>query len=81
MDGRLEEGGGAMSKRLKAGVVYEIEFRCTTPGPEVEEGGFTGYWTGETDTWGKRTFQPINGQPYYLFDRELVSVEAVAHDA
>ena len=60
---------------IKPNMVYDIKFLCTTPGPDVEEVAFTGYWTGETDTWGKRTFQPINGKTLYLFDRELVYVE------
>lgn len=63
--------------KLTAGVVYDIDYRCTTPGPDVEEGSFRGYWTGEIDTWGKYTINAIKGAPYYLFANELVSVSRV----
>ena len=64
---------------METGVVYEIDFACSTPGPEVEEGATTGYWTGEIDTWGKLTIiQIANEQPVYLFPREFVSMERVA---
>ena len=64
---------------MESGVVYEIDFACSTPGPEVEEGAITGYWTGEIDTWGKLTINPINHErPVYLFPREFVSMRRVA---
>jgi hypothetical protein len=64
---------------IECGVVYEIEFSCSTPGPEVEEGVFRGFWTGEIDTWGKLTVNPINQErPVYLFPGEFVSMRRVA---
>ena len=66
---------------LESSVVYEICFACSTPGPEVEEWGFRGYWTGEIDTWGKLTIKPIShGRPVYLFPREFVSMRRVGSD-
>ena len=64
---------------MESGVVYEIVFACSTPGPEVEEGAFTGFWNGEIDPWGKLTIIPIkNGKPIYLFPHEVVSINRVA---
>ena len=64
---------------MESGVVYEIEFACSTPGSEVEEGVFRGYWTGEIDGWGKLTIKPINQErPVYLFPGEFVSMRRVA---
>jgi hypothetical protein len=64
---------------MESGVVYEIEFACSTPGPEVEEGGLMGYWTGEIDGWGKLTVKPINhGRPVYLFPGEIVAMQRVS---
>ena len=63
---------------LRRGQVSLIDYRCTTPGPEVEEGTVEGYWTGEVDTWGKLTIVPVNGTPaLYLFRDEIVAVEEV----
>jgi hypothetical protein len=36
-----------------------------------EDGSSEGYFTGEVDTWGKRTFQPLHGPTLYLFPDEL----------
>jgi len=80
-----DEGGRALKRypkgdimKIKPNTIYDIEFRCTTPGPDVEEGSFRGYWTGEIDTWGKKIFRPIDGRgPFYLFDKEIVYVEGV----
>ncbi len=70
--------GNAHRTSLTAGVVYDIDFRCTTPGPDVEEGTIRAYWTGEIDTWGKHTFVPIGNRPeHYLFRHEIVNVERV----
>lgn len=67
--------GNATSQSLTAGVVYDIAYRCTTPGPDIEEGTVRGYWTGEIDTWGKHTVIPVDGSaPRYLFRREFVDV-------
>ena len=68
--------------RLEAGIVYDISFRCDTPGPDAEEGSIRAYWTGETDTWGKLTFvqthdSPGDGFNVYLFKHELMAVERV----
>ena len=66
---------------LVAGMVYDIEIHFKGLGPEgdgEEQGSFRGYWTGEIDTWGKKTFQPVNGSaPYYLLDREIVSIQNI----
>ena len=65
------------ARRLRRGQVAVITFRCTTPGPEPEEGVIEGYWTGEIDAWGKRTIAPTigGGAPVYLFDHEIVTVD------
>ena len=64
---------------MESGVVYEIEFACSTPGPEVEEGALTGYWTGDVDGFGKLTIHSINHKrPAFLFPREFVSMRRVA---
>lgn len=63
-------------RRIKPGVVYDLWFRCTTPGPDVEEGELRAYWTGEIDTWGKYTFMGVDGAPtHYLFPREIVDIQ------
>jgi hypothetical protein len=65
-----------MSTQLDTGKVYDITYRCTTPGPEVEEGEIRAFWTGEIDTWGKYTLQPIDGDaPRYLFAHEISEAE------
>lgn len=64
-----------MAKRLRAWQVCDITFRCTTPGPDVEEGEIRGYWTGEVDCWGKRTIERVDGEPpVYLFPHEIEEV-------
>jgi hypothetical protein len=62
---------------IVANVEYDIVFHCTTPGPETESGYVTGHWNGDIDTWGKLTIIPANDRidPYYLFAREIVSLE------
>lgn len=68
------------NQKLEAGVVCAIEFRCDTPGPEIEEGAFVGFWTGEIDTWGKMTFQIAESRTkLYLFPREIVCIERLYH--
>jgi hypothetical protein len=63
---------------LSRGQVCDISFECDTPGPETEYGDITAYWTGEIDYVGKYTLQPVDGgKPYYLFPREIVSVEPI----
>lgn len=49
------EGVAVAARTLTAHRVCDIAYRCTTPGPDVETGTVTGYWTGERDTWGKLT--------------------------
>lgn len=64
--------------RIEAGRVYDIWYRCTTPGPDVEEGDMRAYWTGERDAYGKLTFVDVNGGPArYLFAYELTNAEQV----
>ena len=60
-------------RKLKRNVVSVITYDC----PDCGDGGtIEGFWTGEIDTWGKYTIQPIDGSAtLYLFARELVSVE------
>ena len=66
---------------MKSGVVYEIEFACSTPGPEIERGRLMGYWTGEVDFCGKLTVESISHeQPVYLFPGEFVSIRRVGCD-
>lgn len=57
------------------GIRYEIEYRCDTPGPEVDEGHITGQWTGEVDSWGKMTIVSDRGMKSYLFPREIIDLE------
>jgi hypothetical protein len=65
----------APTAELKPGRIYFIDYRCTTPGPEVEQGTVHGYWNGEIDTWGKYTIVPTTGTPrLYLFRHEMTSV-------
>ena len=60
-------------------VVFVHDFACSTPGPEVEEGALVGYWTGETDTWGKLTIMQLKSErPVYLFPGEFVAMRRVA---
>jgi hypothetical protein len=67
---------------IEAGVVYEIDFACSTPGPEVEVGAVTGFWNGEIDPWGKLTIIPIkNEKPVYLFPCEVIVLKLVAQSA
>jgi hypothetical protein len=51
----------------------EVSYKCRDNGTGVEEGVVCGHWTGEVDTWGKRTFQPWDGSPaMYFFDDEII---------
>jgi hypothetical protein len=61
---------------LERNKVQVISYHCATPGPETQEGTIVGFWTGETDSWGKRTIQQVNAghARFYLFDEEIVSV-------
>jgi hypothetical protein len=60
------------NSETKADNRITLHYRCRDFGYGVEEGEVTGFWTGEVDTWGKRTFQPDNGKPLYLFADEVV---------
>jgi hypothetical protein len=63
---------------IVAGRVYDIAYRCDTPGPDIEEGIVCGFWTGEIDTWGKLTVQVFGFSPTrYLFDREFMQLDRV----
>lgn len=67
--------GSKLDVYVERGVVYSVTYRCPTLGPDVEDVQDL-FWTGETDTWGKITFHPVDGGlPLYLFPHELVSVE------
>ncbi len=58
---------------LKPRMVLDVWYRCRDIGHGVEEGTFEGFWTGEIDAWGKRTFRPVDGSgPLYLFSDEIV---------
>lgn len=75
----IPDGIMATDKRLERNKVYTISYRCEIGGPGepyTEKGVIDAFWTGEIDTWGKRTFQRVDGGPtLYLFPRELVSVD------
>ena len=73
---RQQKRVAAIAAQLERGRVYTIRFACSyVPG---DNGTVDAFWTGERDTRGKRTFQPINGSsPLYLFDREIIDVELV----
>lgn len=59
-----------------------IDFECRDIGYGVEsEACVTGHWTGEVDTWGKRTFAADDGRTLYLFPDEVLSEEEVEHVA
>lgn len=61
---------------LKPLHVVTISYRCRDLGYGVEEDVIEGFWTGEIDTWGKRTIRRVDGQPpLYLFADEIVRVE------
>ena len=74
---------------LTKNLVCRVTYKCRDIGYGVESGSFEGYWTGEVDTWGKRTFHVIehfldpdgvDGEPadvLYLFPDEIVSVEGI----
>jgi hypothetical protein len=67
-------------RELRPYAVAEVEYEARDIGYGSEEGTFTGYFTGDVDTWGKATFHlvdPIlrdNMDKLYLFSDELVSV-------
>ena len=79
--------------KLERGRVYDVHYRCDTPGPDVYEGVYTAYWTGEIDYVGKLTFVVVDnmayaeqedsslyvepGQSVYLFRREITNLEPV----
>jgi ABC-type microcin C transport system permease subunit YejE len=64
--------------RLRPNYVCAIRYRCRDIGYGVERGVLQGYWTGDTDTWGKRTIRPVNGGPVlYLFPDEIIEVREV----
>lgn len=55
--------------------VYDLRYRCEVY-KDVDEGEVRAFWNGETDTWGKLTILPIDGDaPRYLFEREIVDAE------
>ena len=67
---------------MKPNTVYTISYQCRDIGYGIEEGIIDAFWTGEIDTWGKRTIVPINGQrPLYLFMDEIVGIEPYEHRA
>lgn len=65
---------------LTANHVYSIRYVCRVldPRDDRERGTVYGFWTGEIDTWGKRTIRPVNGgPPLYLFPDEIRDVRVV----
>jgi hypothetical protein len=48
--------------------------RAIDPRDERERGFLTGRFTGDTDTWGKRTFVTDSGQVHYFFADELAEI-------
>lgn len=63
---------------LKANYVCAIRYVCRDIGYGVERGTVYGFWTGEIDTWGKRTIRPVTGgPPLYLFPDEIRAIAEV----
>lgn len=67
---------------LKKNQVVEITYKCRDIGYGIEEGTIEGFWTGETDSWGKLTIRPVGSSgpygetlPFYLFPDEIIDVE------
>lgn len=55
--------------------IVTINYKCRDIGYGVEEGEVEGYFTGAEDTWGKRTFQPLDrSDPLYLLADEILEV-------
>lgn len=64
------------ASQLKPNHVCSVTFECRDLGYGIEAGILDGFWTGETDTWGKRTVRRIDGgATVYLFDDEIISVD------
>lgn len=66
--------------KIRANVVGTLSFRCRDIGYGVEEGTIDGYFTGEVDEGGKRTFTEfVSSCPElmtrWLFPDEIVSWE------
>ena len=62
---------------LHANIVCDISYRCRDIGYGVEEGIIEGFWTGEIDSWGKRTIRRVDGRPtLYLFDDEILEIDS-----
>jgi hypothetical protein len=67
----------SMLRQIEPRKVYTVSYRCRDIGYGIEDGVIEAFWTGEIDTWGKRTWRQVNGEPpLYLFDDELVDVDA-----
>lgn len=63
--------------KMARNVVYDIHYECRPP-CDPEPGVVRGFWTGQVDTWGKRTIVQVPaGKPYYLFPDEIVDLERV----
>ena len=58
--------------RFMIGHRLTITFECRDIGHGVESGVLEGIFTGECDTWGKRTFRPASGAPLYFFPDEVI---------
>jgi hypothetical protein len=63
--------------KLTPHIVCEIAYACRPPCAD-EIGIIIGFWTGETDTWGKRTIVRVpSGPPVYLFADEITDVRPI----
>jgi hypothetical protein len=63
--------------QIEAGLLYDIAYRCTTPGPEVQDGTVRGRWDGGIEV-GKLTIWEEDAETvHYLFTHEFVSLKLV----
>lgn len=53
-----------------------LTYKCRDIGYGVESGHCFGEWTGEMDTWGKRTFKRTDDVLLYLFPDEITKEES-----
>ncbi len=62
--------------------VGELKYEARDIGYGVEEDNLEGFFTGEVDTWGKLTFQPLDNHDttLYLFSDEVVSWVPFTHN-
>lgn len=61
---------------IESGTVYDIDYRCETPGPAVESGRVRGRWNGKHSPNGQLVILPSDGTKpvMYLFPKEIESL-------